>query len=119
MEQTPGSEISIEYNKIADMMIAEKYERTEKREWVSLKTEREPQEIVSGQQHDRKHTYAFRKRKRPPQGRPGDQEEGKPVGDAEPSSSGVIKSHPAVHISERKWSPSPERALCRRQNLPG
>ena len=30
VEQTPGSEISIEYNKIADMMIAEKYERTEK-----------------------------------------------------------------------------------------
>ena len=30
VEQTPGSEISIEYNKIADMIIAEKYERTEK-----------------------------------------------------------------------------------------
>ena len=30
VEQTPGSEISIEYNKIADMMIAEKFERTEK-----------------------------------------------------------------------------------------
>ncbi len=30
VEQTPGSEISIEYNKIADMMIAGKYERTEK-----------------------------------------------------------------------------------------
>jgi len=30
VEQTPGSEISIEYNKIADMIIAEKFERTEK-----------------------------------------------------------------------------------------
>ncbi len=30
VEQTPGSEISIEYNKIADMMIADKFERTEK-----------------------------------------------------------------------------------------
>ncbi len=30
VEQTPGSEISIEYNKIADMMIAEKYKRMEK-----------------------------------------------------------------------------------------
>ena len=30
VEQTPGSEMPIEYNKIADMMIAEKYERTEK-----------------------------------------------------------------------------------------
>ena len=30
VEQTPGSEISIEYNKIADMIIAKKYERTEK-----------------------------------------------------------------------------------------
>ena len=27
VEQTPGSEISIEYNAIADMMIADKYER--------------------------------------------------------------------------------------------
>ena len=30
VEQTPGSEISIEYNKIADMISAEKFERTEK-----------------------------------------------------------------------------------------
>ena len=30
VEQTPGSEISIEYNKISDMIIAEKFERTEK-----------------------------------------------------------------------------------------
>ena len=30
VEQTPGSEISIEYNKIADMIITEKFERTEK-----------------------------------------------------------------------------------------
>ena len=30
VEQTPGSEISIEYNKIADMIIAEKFERVEK-----------------------------------------------------------------------------------------
>ena len=30
VEQAPGSEISIEYNKIADMIIAEKFERTEK-----------------------------------------------------------------------------------------
>ena len=30
VEQMPGSEISIEYNKIAGMMIVEKYERTEK-----------------------------------------------------------------------------------------
>lgn len=30
VEQAPSSEISIEYNKIADMMIAGKYERTEK-----------------------------------------------------------------------------------------
>jgi len=27
VEQTPGSEISVEYNAIADMMIADKYER--------------------------------------------------------------------------------------------
>ena len=30
VEQAPGSEISIEYNKIADMIIAEKFERVEK-----------------------------------------------------------------------------------------
>ncbi len=30
VEQTPGSEISKEYNAIADMMIANKYEREEK-----------------------------------------------------------------------------------------
>ena len=27
VEQTPGSEISVEYNAISDMMIADKYER--------------------------------------------------------------------------------------------